>query len=727
MLEPLSEHDLLLFWAQFSMLLVVARGLGYLFRRVGQPAVVGELAAGLLIGPSIFGRFLPDAAAWLFPGGPTESAPILTVAWVGVALLLIETGFETDLGLLRRLGREATTVSLGSLLVPLGLGFVVGWLMPMDLFAGDAASTFTFAAFIAVAMSISALPVVARILTELGLMRRNIAQVTVAAAMINDLVGWILLGTLSGIVLSGGVDLFETGRTVIAIALFFLFALTAGQRLTDMALRRSRKASPGLSGPLTVTMVVALLAATMTQAIGVEAVLGAFVAGIVLGRSPYQRPEIRRTIELMSAAVFAPIFFATAGIYVDLGALASGTGLFWAVVVILVATFTKLVGSYVGARVGRMTHADGIAIGIGLNARGAMEIVLATIAFALGVFSQDGYTIIVLMAMATSLVAPPLLRRALRDVRPEGAEAERLEREEILSESVVASTGRVLLPTRGGENSALAAQAVDLLLQPEAVVSVLTVHDPGRPEERCRCEDALDELSGQFDAERIVERRRLTASDPADAILEEAALGYGLIGLGMTEDFTETHELSGVLQEVISRSRIPVVLVRHGAVRANDMSMVRRILVPATGLRHARAAEEVGAVLATRLDAELDLVHVVSRSDRGDDQRPGVLARVGRLDSSGQTARDLVDQAISRAVRFGARARGSVRGGEVAPEALLAAADELDVDLIVLSTQSREVAGRPFLGHGSEYLLEHAQQTVLVVIFPAEGDAPAEA
>lgn len=727
MLEPLSEHDLLLFWAQFSMLLVVARGLGYLFRRVRQPAVVGELAAGLLIGPSVFGRFLPDAATWLFPGGPTESAPILTVAWVGVALLLIETGFETDLGLLRRLGREATTVSLGSLLVPLGLGFAVGWLMPMDLFAGEAASAFTFAAFIAVAMSISALPVVARILTELGLMRRNIAQVTVAAAMINDLVGWILLGTLSGIVLSGGVDLFETGRTVVAIALFFLFALTAGQRLTDMALRRSRKASPGLSGPLTVTMVVALLAATMTQAIGVEAVLGAFVAGIVLGRSPYQRPEVRRTIELMSAAVFAPIFFATAGIYVDLGALASGTGLFWAVVVIIVATFTKMVGSYVGARAGRMSHADGIAIGIGLNARGAMEIVLATIAFAIGVFSQDGYTIIVLMAMATSLIAPPLLRRALRDVRPEGAEAERLEREEILSTSVVASTSRALLPTRGGENSALAAQAVDLLLQPEAMVAVLTVHDPGRPEERCRCEDALDELSRQFDAERVVERRRLTASDAADAILEEAALGYGLIALGMTEDFTETHELSGVLQEVISRSRIPVVLVRHGAVRANDMSMVRRILVPATGLRHARAAEEVGAVLATRLDAELDLVHVVSRSDRGEAQRPGVLARVSRLDSAGQTARDLVDQAISRAVRFGARAHGSVRGGEVAPQALLAAADEDDVDLIVLSTQSREVAGRPFLGHGTEYLLEHAPQTVLVVIFPSEGEAPAEA
>lgn len=725
MLEPLSEHDLLLFWAQFVLLLTVARGLGYLFRRVGQPAVVGELAAGLLIGPSIFGRFLPGAAEWLFPGGPTESAPILTVAWIGVALLLIETGFDTDLGLLRRLGREATTVSLGSLVVPLLLGFGVGWLMPSDVFFGEAASTFTFAAFIAVAMSISALPVVARILTELDLMRRNIAQVTVAAAMINDLVGWILLGTLSGIVLSGGVDLFATGRTVIAIAVFFLFALTLGQRLTDSALRISRKASHGLSGPVTITMIVALLAATLTQAIGVEAVLGAFVAGIVLGRSPYQRPEIRRTIELMSAAVFAPIFFATAGIYVDLGAVASGIGIFWAVVVILVATATKLVGSYIGARAGGMSPNDGLAIGIGLNARGAMEIVLATIAFAIGVFSQDAYTIIVLMAMVTSLVAPPMLRRALRDVRPAGDEAQRLEREEILSASIVASTSRVLIPTRGGENSALAAQVMDLLLQPDAVVAVLTVHDPNRPEEKCRCDEALDELSEQFDG-RPVERRRLNSSAAADAILEEAALGYGLVGLGMTEEFTETHELSGVLQELIARSRIPVVLVRHGAGRSNDMSTVRRVLVPATGLRYARAAEEVGSVLAARLDAELDLVHVVSRSDRGEDETTGKMVRVDVLAGSERTARELVGQAVARAERFGARARGSVRGGDVAPRALMSAADEVDADLIVLSTQSREVAGRPFLGHGTEYLLEHAPQTVVVVIFPTESEGSSE-
>jgi Kef-type K+ transport system membrane component KefB/nucleotide-binding universal stress UspA family protein len=720
-LHPLAEHDLLLFWAQFALLLLSARGLGHLFRRMGQPAVIGELGAGLLIGPSVFARILPEQATWLFPGTPVQSAPILTVAWIGVALLLVETGFETDLSLLRRLGRQAAAVSIGSLVVPLAMGFAVGWVMPQEIFVGPAGDRFLFAAFLAVALSISALPVVARILTELDLMRRNIAQVTVAAAMANDLVGWILLGTLSGIVASGGLALGQSLLTVVAISAFFTFALTVGQRLTDTALRIARQVSVGATGPLTVTFLVVLIAAVITQAIGVEAVLGAFVAGIVLGRSPYLQREIRRTITLMSTAVFAPIFFASAGVYVDLGAVATPSGILWGTTIIVIATVAKMLGSYLGARAGRMDHHDGVALGIGLNARGAMEIVLATVAFALGVFSQDAYTIIVLMAMATSLAAPPLLRRALRDVEPAGAEAARLEREEILATSVVASTDRALLPTRGGGNALLAAEVLDLLLQPSASITALTVHDPDAPPEECRCDEALDQLVDRF-PHRSTERRRLTSSSPAVAILGEAELGYGLVAVGLTEGFRDTHELSEVLRQLIARSSAPLLLVRRGHGGGFGPGLTRRILVPATGMHQGRAAEEVGAILAAQLDARLDLVHVVTRSDRGADtgQRQPVTAG-GFGEGSEVAARTVLDQASDRARRFGARVQVSARTGSVTPEALLAAGRDLGADLLVLSARSRAVEGQPFLGHGIEFLLEHAPQTVAAVIFPPEG------
>lgn len=727
MLEPLTEHDLLLFWTQLLVLLTVARGLGLFVQRFGQPAVVGELAAGLLIGPSIFGRLAPGAAEALFPGGATESAPLLAVSWLGVGFLLVLTGYETDLKLLRNLGREAASVSAGSLVVPLLFGFLVGLGMPA-LFQGTGGDQpFLFAGFIAVAMSVSALPVVARVLGELGLMRRNVGQITVAAAMVNDLVGWVLLGTLSGIVVSGGFDPVDTLVTVGAVAVLFVGALTVGQRFVDGLLRRA------LSWPdaptataFSAAVVVVFALAALTQAIGVEAVLGAFLAGILLGRSRYRRPQIEHTIELLSTSVVAPIFFATAGIYVDLGALSDPTVLLWGGIILAVAMATKLGGSYLGGRLVGMRASLSYAIGIGLNARGAMEIVLATIAFSLGVFNEASYTVIVLMAMATSMLAPPLLRRALRGLQPSGEEARRLEREELLAASVIADTNAALVPTRGGENSRLAAEIIDRFLKPDARLTVLTVHQEDTRPEDCHCEEALDEVAGAVVTNRPVERRRATVQgDPSAAILAEAELGYGLIVLGMTEDFRDTHELSPTLRKVMARSPVPVLLVRHGL--DSKAALPRkggRIVVPAVGTRTGRAAEEVAFALALSDEAEVDLVHVMSRTDQR--RGPAVAQQrqptglLGRLAEPTQPVEGVLASSMARADRFGVQSAAHIRKGASPAEELIRAADHAGADILVTSAIVRDTDSELFLGHGTEYLLEHAQQTLMVVLFPEQ-------
>src|SRR3990170_3223335 len=200
----LSEHQILVFWTQLLVLLVAARGLGLLVARVGQPQVVGELAAGLLLGPSLLGRLAPDLQAWLFPADPVQSGLLSAVAWLGVFLLLIATGFETDVALIRRLGRATSRVVLGSLLIPVLFGVVLGLGMP-DSFLGEGAAREVFALFMGTALGISALPVIARILAELELMRRNVAQVILAAAMVDDVVGWVLLGVVAGLPPAGAV------------------------------------------------------------------------------------------------------------------------------------------------------------------------------------------------------------------------------------------------------------------------------------------------------------------------------------------------------------------------------------------------------------------------------------------------------------------------------------------------------------------------------------------
>ena len=699
-LTPVGEHDLLLFWIQLVVLLATARALGALMRRVGQPAVVGELAAGLLIGPSILGRVAPGLGDWLFPGGEVSSSLLLAVAWLGIFLLLVVTGFETDLGLLRRLGRPAFNVSLGSLLVPLAMGLALGFLLPGD-FLGDPEGRVGFALFMGVALSISALPVVAKILADMNLMRRDFGQITIAAGMANDLVGWLMLGAMSGIVASGGFDLRSLLVTLAAVTVFLVASFTIGQRGADQLLRRARGSRDSFTGALTATLLVALVLGAITHAIGVEAVLGALVAGIVLGRSRYQHDGVRHTLETLSSAVFAPIFFATAGLYVDFGVVFEGSNWVWAIVVVLVAAAGKLVGSYAAARMSAMSRMEGLAIGLGLNARGALEIVVATIGFSLGVLNDVSYAIVVVMALVTSMAAPALLRPVLRRLTAAPAEAERLHREETLQRSVVAAASHVLMPSRGGLNSLAAAQLLDLSLQPEASVTVLSVAADGAGDD---LRDAtLDQIVRTAFTGREVHHRRHVAADPAADVLREAALGYDLMVLGLNDEFSGTHELSSSLRRMIGGSQVPILLVRRSRRSGFEVAGIRRVLVPVSGTRVGRAAEEIAYVLAGRLDAAVDAIHVTDPgAGRRDDAVSGQLAR----------SRDL-------AQRFGGAVSVGVRSGAVRHEEVLREAATRGSDLVVMGATARQhEPEQPFLGYGTEYLLEHADAMVAVVVFP---------
>jgi Kef-type K+ transport system membrane component KefB/nucleotide-binding universal stress UspA family protein len=704
MLVPVGEHELLLFWVQLVLLLATARGLGSIAQRFKQPRVVGELSAGVLLGPSVFGRVLPDVAAWVFPGGAVESALILAIAWLGIVLLLVVTGFETDLGLLRRLGLPAVTLSTGSLVVPLVLGFGTGWIMP-EFFWGAEANRLGFAMFIGVALSISALPVIAKIMVDMDLMRRNVGQLTIAAGMANDLVGWMLLGVVVGVFTAGSIDGTGLAITVASVVAFLVLGLTVGQRLADVVLRRAR-ASGGFGAALSATLLVAFALGAITQALEVEAVLGALIGGIILGRSRYQRQDVRRSIEVISNNVFAPIFFATAGLYVDLAVLLQPQAILWALIVLVVAAVAKLLGSFLGGRVAGMSNMESLAAGIGLNARGAMEIVLATIGLSLGALNDISYAIIVLLAVATSMGAPPLLRPVLRRLQAAPEEAERLEQEELLANSVIANSKSALLATRGGLNSVLAATVLDALLQPNAQVTILSVRDRST---------RMPELDGVRDAlaHRATDLRIKTRQEDAAAtILQEADLGYRLLTLGLNDDYSGSHELSAPIQRVLAETPIPLLLVRRGrhihSERDLDGREIRRILLGVTGTKPGRAAEELAFRLSVAFDAEVLAVHVVTSGEDTAEASPAAERQLARVTAVG--------------TGFGSGSHVQARRGAVPADELVEAAREWRADTIVLGATLRPVDGRPFLGHGTEWLLEHATETVISVVFPPAGD-----
>lgn len=598
-----AEYDLLVFWVQLLALVVGARTLGWVMVQLGLPRVIGELGAGVVLGPTVFGHYWPEQFAWFLPAGGEQAAALLTVSWIGVALLLVLAGFETDLGLITKLGRPAVLVAVGSMLVPAGAGSIVGWLIPGE-FLGPEATRSTFLLFVALAVSVSALAVVAKILSDLGLMRRDFGQITVAVGMANDVVGWVLLGVLTSVVAAGGVSATDILISVGGLLLFLVLALTVGQWLVDRWLRRTRRSSDTLGAAVTVAVVTMLSFGVVTQGLGVEAVVGAFVAGVVLHRSRFVDERLEHSLERLTSSFFAPVFFATAGLQVNLLLLEDPTILTWTVVIVAVAIVAKFAGAYGGARVAGRSHRAGMALGAGLNARGTLEIVIASVGLSLGVFNTASFTIIVLVPLVTSIFASVALRIVVFNWRGDAAEIRRLEREKALSENLVVRTSRLLIPSRGGPASIAAAQLMHYSWPPEAEVTVFTAAERRATFDFEPLENALH--GRELDFERVRER------DVAKRIAKEAALGYGAIGMGVESSEEIGQVISPLVDEVLRVSPIPVVVVRRA--RNLDRPLpgaYAKALVPASGGPASRAAAEVAGHLSSQLGTQLVLAHIV--------------------------------------------------------------------------------------------------------------------
>ena len=709
---------MLVFWVDLVVLAVSARLLGALMRRFGQPSVVGELFAGLLLGPSLLGKALPGVEKWMFPGTVEQSGLILVVATVGIVMMLIYTGFETDLALIRKMGRAVALVAGFSVALPLALGLGTGKVLP-DSFVSDHGRGL-FVLFVGAALAISSLPVIAKILSEMRLTRRNFGQVILASGMANDVVGWILLGALAGAAKSGSFQPGHLGLVVAAMLAVLVGMLTIGQRLVDGVLRWARARDGSGGAAFTVTLLIGFAVGALTQWIGVEAVLGAFVAGIALGRSKYQDERVVRHLELATMTVFAPVFFATAGLRVDLGALASWSMLGWTLVIIGVASLGKFGGAFIGGKLAGFVFKESLALGIGLNARGALEVVIATVGLQLGVLNTRSYTAIVVMAIVTSVAAPPMLRAVGRRWAGTEEEQRRLELEETHATNVLIEPSRLLVPAQASDCTLVAAKILDLAWPATGDASVLAVG-----EERASAASAVADV---FDR-RDVTIERVDGRDPVDAVMDHVQLGFDVVGIGAWKGRGEGPLLSPLSEAILSRSKVPVVVVWDGADgRHEAVHGFRRVLVPVVSTVASRAAQEVAFSLAAHSGVDVVIAHIdVERS-------APVPASVGArgsavVDSDSETtaprrharnglAEGVVYEAADLARRLGVQPETIVRKGKSRAESICALARELDVDLVVLGSELQPVAGETFLGDLVERLIVAVDCSVAVVAMP---------
>ncbi|MET7400224.1 cation:proton antiporter [Dactylosporangium sp. NPDC005572] len=424
-MPPVAAGTLLVFLAQLAALLLVAVLLGRLATRLGLAAVVGELFAGVLLGPSVLGHAAPPVAAWLFPHQTGQFNMLDAVGQLGMLLLVGVAGMYLDVGLLRRQGPRAGVVSLTSLVVPLGLGVACGLLLPAAILPASGDRTL-FASFLGVALCVSAIPVIAKILADLRLLHRDIGQLTLTAAGVDDAVGWLLLSIVATMA-TAGVSTGAIAHSVLTLAGILLGTVVVLRPLLRVVLRAAGRAGD----QATMTAVIAaliLLCATVTQALKMEAVLGAFLCGIAIGATRNVDPARLSALRTVVLGVLAPIFFATAGLRMDLTLLGHPIVALSAVAVLAVAIAGKFAGAYAGATMIRLDRWHALGLGAGLNARGVVQIVVASVGLRVGAIGTAGYTIIVLVALITSVMAPPMLQYALRRIEPTPAEQERAAR-----------------------------------------------------------------------------------------------------------------------------------------------------------------------------------------------------------------------------------------------------------------------------------------------------------
>ena len=400
----LGSHQFLIFLLQVALLLTAAFCLGAVARRFNLPSIVGELSAGLLLGPSILGNFFPGFAGWIFPPETEQFHLIDAVGQLGVVMLVALSGIEINLALLRRRSTSTLKISLLGLLVPFFAGIAIAYTLP-NSFTPHGVDPLIFGLFLGVAMCVSAIPVMAKTLMDMKLMHRRVGQLSLSAGVIDDIFGWVMLSVVAAMVTTGSIQGSKIAHSLLWVAFVVVFTATAGRWLVRRILRIAR--SSGNDAPVVTAMAAMVMgSAAATHAMGLEAALGAFMCGILIGTdSEFKKIKLPTVM-----AVLAPVFFATAGLRMDLTSLFHPDVLLGGLAVLAIAILGKFIGVFIGARLSGIKSWESLAMGAAMNARGVIEVIIATVGMRLGVLTTTAYTVIVLVAVVTSLMAPPILR-----------------------------------------------------------------------------------------------------------------------------------------------------------------------------------------------------------------------------------------------------------------------------------------------------------------------------
>jgi len=402
----LNESHILLFLLQILVLLGCARTLSVICEAIKIPAIAGEIMAGIILGPTLLGRISPSLQGSLFPLDQTQWTMLETVSWLGVFFLLLSSGFHVDIRDAFRSGRAAMLIGIVGVLFPIAVGYPVFSTFDPGYWGANATKV-SFALFLSVAASITAISVVARVLGDLGISKTPKGSLAISACAINDIFGWFLFTVVMSLLTSHTKSAVELVSTALGIIGFVVLSLTVGAQVLSAALRWVKSTSlPQPAAAQTLIVSAGLLCGAITQWLGIHAILGFFLAGTMAGSAKGVSDDLLNSVSDTLHAIFVPLFFATLALKID---FLVGMAFWPTVIFCTVAVLGKFGGAWLGARLGKQSPQASILIGLTFIPGGAMEIVVATLALELQLIGQTIFVAIVFAALASSMLAGPLI------------------------------------------------------------------------------------------------------------------------------------------------------------------------------------------------------------------------------------------------------------------------------------------------------------------------------
>jgi Kef-type K+ transport system membrane component KefB len=407
-MQVLSHYENLSLILSIGLLIIAARMFGEFFRKFKMPLVVGELIAGIFLGPSLVGNYAPGISEILYTHNTYASIALSGIINISIIMLLFVAGMELNLSLIRQQGKAALSTSVLSLIIPLGLGFVTAY-YGYEYYGRNSTDKVAFSLFMGTAMAISALPVIARTLIDLNLFKTKIGSIIITAAMFNDLIGWVLFSMIMGM-LKGSAN-HSVLLTLLYTIAYAILMLTVVRILINKSLPWAEKNFTWPGGFLSLSLGLAFLGAAFTEFIGLHAIFGAFIIGITIGDSVHVTEKMKDIVNQFVTNIFAPLFFISIGFKVN---FLDHFNLQITIIILVLAFIGKIFGGYFGAKIGGLGNKESLAIGFGMNARGAMEIILATLALQANLIGEEVFVAIVIMAVITSIVAGPMMNWLLK-------------------------------------------------------------------------------------------------------------------------------------------------------------------------------------------------------------------------------------------------------------------------------------------------------------------------